>query len=123
MSCNAHDFELRNGVWWCVTENVVSNACSDDSRCDSERCCNGSPDVPHMLVVRYDCEYAVYGPFDSFNAAYQVAWAWEPTLWNVDEVSWHVVPIDTPNTFTNHMHDFCLGADISIVKGDADVSS
>jgi hypothetical protein len=37
----AHDFEQRDGVWWCTTENVVSEECEDFDRCASDGCvCN-----------------------------------------------------------------------------------
>jgi hypothetical protein len=39
-----HDIMLNeDGVWWCYTENVVSDECSDEDRCAAECCCNQRP--------------------------------------------------------------------------------
>jgi hypothetical protein len=35
-----HSLELRDGIWWCVDEDVNSNDCSDETRCNSQCYCN-----------------------------------------------------------------------------------
>jgi len=38
---NPHSFALQeDGLWWCETENVISEECSDDTRCDTGCVCN-----------------------------------------------------------------------------------
>lgn len=36
-----HEFEIRHGLWWCLTEDCDADECSDYERCAYERCvCN-----------------------------------------------------------------------------------
>lgn len=35
-----HQMELRDGIWWCATEDVVSEQCSDYDRCNATCYCN-----------------------------------------------------------------------------------
>lgn len=40
----AHDIQIVNGVYWCETENVIADECSDEDRCAYDCCCNRKPD-------------------------------------------------------------------------------
>lgn len=52
-----HSMELRGNKWYCVDENVLSDYCNDESRCENQCYCNYSDDCVVCLVGNGDLDH------------------------------------------------------------------
>lgn len=90
-----HDIvQHDDGIYWCDTENVNANDCTDESRCETQCVCNSNgaqqltalidrtwPDLPRLLVDedlrvlggdKADAAVGVYLPNATAGAIYEV---------------------------------------------------
>lgn len=49
-----HDITLRGDRWFCETEDVDANDCTDENRCMTECCCNYTATIIVAVQVRGD---------------------------------------------------------------------
>lgn len=46
-----HHFRIYEGKYWCENEDVISEACTDDDRCNNECVCNVPVEVKDCMEI------------------------------------------------------------------------
>jgi hypothetical protein len=98
-----HKFQLRDGKWWCLDEDVISEECSDDNRCNNDCVCNNTEyDVSVSCIFEAEDfedavgQMATWLSENAYRVGYRVEWTDKNDVFHsefvdAEKIDWSVV--------------------------------